>query len=168
MQCSRPTKSGPPCRQELHGFEIACHKHATDHDHKQTAEFDARWRATSDRHIAAEARLMKAASEAHAKGVDEGKRAEAERLRNWRTESHGDQIVDCEGLAYTWGGSPPLAVGDQVMCPGNWLFPRPRPAVVTGLGTAYTGNLQEILRVLARKPEPAAGQDTFADVSEAR
>jgi hypothetical protein len=39
-----------------------------------------------------------------------------------------------------------------VRLPGNWLFPRPRTAEITSLGTDYDGALDLILG----RPDPAA------------
>lgn len=48
-------------------------------------------------------------------------------------------------LAYSWQGDP-LAVGDKVLIPGNWLYKEAQVAEVVKLGSDYPGHLDSILR----------------------
>lgn len=66
--------------------------------------------------------------------------------------SAGHQIVVIDGrLTYLWSGAEPLAVGDQVMVPENWLSELKyghglHLGTVTSLGSTYTGELSTIVR----------------------
>lgn len=53
------------------------------------------------------------------------------------TDDNGFQIVTVDEkkkYAYAWNGAEPLAVGDLVRVPGNWLNSQESTARVTGLG----------------------------------
>lgn len=65
-------------------------------------------------------------------------------------ELDGDQVVSVGRYAYRWRGSPPLAVGERVLLPENWLSrkkdgPGNWIGVVTELGTTYTGTLAVVV-----------------------
>ena len=49
--------------------------------------------------------------------------------------------------SYLWAGDP-LRVGDEVLLPGSEFRPEPWSATVTGLGSAYRGEMKHILRRL--------------------
>jgi hypothetical protein len=62
----------------------------------------------------------------------------------------GEQVVSVGRYAYRWRGSPPLAVGDRVLLPENWLSrkkdgPGHWVGVITELGTTYTGTLAHVV-----------------------
>jgi hypothetical protein len=66
----------------------------------------------------------------------------------------GDQIVEVDGYAYRWAGTPPLVIGDHVLLPESWLSNLngdigPREGTVTALGPAYRGELKKIVRKIA-------------------
>ncbi|WP_171171869.1 hypothetical protein [Streptomyces sp. I05A-00742] len=66
-------------------------------------------------------------------------------------EMDGDQVVGVDGYAYRWRGDEPLAVGDRVLLPENYVSSMkygrgPFPGVVTELGTTYRGPLSFIIR----------------------
>lgn len=72
-------------------------------------------------------------------------------------ELEGDQVVSVGRYAYRWRGSPPLAVGDRVLLPENWLSrkkdgPGNWIGVITELGTTYPGALAFVV-------DRAPGQD---------
>jgi hypothetical protein len=55
------------------------------------------------------------------------------------------------GHAYAWGGTEPLAVGNEVWLPENYVSrvrigPGPYRGEVTALGTDYAGPLKQIIR----------------------
>jgi hypothetical protein len=65
-------------------------------------------------------------------------------------EMNGDQVVSVGKYAYRWRGGPPLAVGDKVLLPENWLSrkkdgPGNWTGVVTELGTTYKGTLAHVV-----------------------
>ncbi len=65
-------------------------------------------------------------------------------------EVDGCQVVQVGKYSYRWRGSDPLAVGDRVLLPENWLSkvkegPGPTVGVVTKLGTTYRGFLADIV-----------------------
>jgi len=83
-------------------------------------------------------------------GQEPGREAAREGFRTV-TES-GEQIVVVDGYSYRWRGNP-LAVGDRVMLPENWLSALkygsgPFPGTVTGIGSSYQGELAAVLRKL--------------------
>jgi hypothetical protein len=64
----------------------------------------------------------------------------------FRFIDQGRQVVQVGRYAYAWAGREPLEIGDRVLLPGNWLYPKPSEDTVTGQGTSYTGTLSEIIR----------------------
>lgn len=64
-----------------------------------------------------------------------------------RTHLGGDQIVRVKKYSYLWAGDP-LRVGDQVLLPGSEFRPKPWSATVTGIGSAYRGEMKHVLRRL--------------------
>lgn len=64
-----------------------------------------------------------------------------------RHEDHlGRQLVTVdEKLGYAWAGSEPLAVGDKVRLPGNWVRPDGWVGEVTALGSTWEGDFVSIL-----------------------
>jgi len=65
-------------------------------------------------------------------------------------EVDGEQVVSVGRYAYRWRGDRPLAVGDRVLLPENWLSrkkdgPGNWVGVITDLGTTYTGTLAHIV-----------------------
>jgi len=60
-------------------------------------------------------------------------------------------VKEGNGLSYEYDGSEPLAVGDTVLCPENWVSrmkhgPGPFPTTVLSLESAYTGPCSRIIR----------------------
>ncbi|WP_432064644.1 hypothetical protein [Streptomyces sp. C10-9-1] len=146
--CGRPTRSGSPCKIRVSGSDVACGTHATEQD--------------------------KAVAEAHRRGWSEGYRSGSEssaslsKSRIERLEQRvkdleeqldgahrvyevgGHQVVEVGRYTYRWRGSRPLAVGDRVLLPENYVSrmkdgPGPTTAVVTKLGTTYRGPLSDIV-----------------------
>lgn len=65
-------------------------------------------------------------------------------------EMDGDQVVSVGSYAYRWRGGRPLAVGDRVLLPENWLSrkkdgPGDWVGVITELGTTYAGTLAHVV-----------------------
>lgn len=152
-RCGRPTKSGKPCQAILSNRrERACGRHATSEDQayaqgwtdgeavgrqgwqdaKEAAKSEVRWEIENQ--------------------IRREKAAEEER-RNFRTEVGGKQIVSVDiggsrPFAYTWGGDP-LAVGDRVLLPGNWLHRNPFEGKVVEMGSSYQDAMVDVLRKLS-------------------
>lgn len=66
------------------------------------------------------------------------------------TDTTGRQIVEVGRHAYAWGGDEPLAVGDAVLLPENYVSrarngPGSFGGEVAALGTDYTGLLSLIV-----------------------
>lgn len=66
-------------------------------------------------------------------------------------DEQGRQIVQIGRYAYAWNGSEPLAIGDQVFVPENYVSRAQRGPgayvdTVTDLGTDYRGPLAEVIR----------------------
>jgi len=71
----------------------------------------------------------------------------------WVYEVEGDQVVEVGRYSYRLAGEPPLAIGDKVLLPENWLSAikdghGPQVGTITGFGTRYQGQLARILRRL--------------------
>jgi hypothetical protein len=150
--CGRPTKSGKPCRLTLNRWERACSTHATLEDQAYARGWidgaavgregwqDAMEAAKSELRVEIENQIRRE------------KAAEEER-RNFRTEVGGKQIVSVSIggsrlLAYTWDGEP-LAVGDRVLLPPNWLNTSPFEGEVAKVGSSYQGPMVGVLRKLS-------------------
>lgn len=68
------------------------------------------------------------------------------RSRPFRTQTEdGHQIVSVGRYSYAWDGSEPLAVGDTVRVPANYVS-EAQTAVVTSLGGEYEGPLRHVQR----------------------
>lgn len=66
-------------------------------------------------------------------------------------ELGSDQVVEVGRYAYRWRGNPPLAVGERVVLPANWVSqlktgPGTFEDTVTKLGAIYRGELSFIIR----------------------
>lgn len=144
-RCGRPTKSGAPCRTQLyHPSEVACGKHATEHDLAITEAYRRGWRDAFD--------LRRDVSQSTTDGlkqrIEELERQLDDAQRYF--EQDGDQVVEVGRYAYRWGGNPPLEVGERVRLPQNWLSevrsgPGTYEGVVAKLGATYRGQLSRIL-----------------------
>jgi len=140
IRCVKPTKSGVPCKALVQPPNVACAAHADERD-KQLARDLSEWAIAQ-----------------YGNGFQDGRdhpepckacqeHAEQQRADRFRLTERGKQIVCCGGgYAYTWDGDEPLAIGDRVLLPGNWLYPGPSQDVVRSLGTDYAGPLQRVLR----------------------
>jgi hypothetical protein len=148
--CGRPTRSGRPCRQRISNprFEVACRTHATDAENDLA---DARRTAYHDGY-----RDGQESARDFARFRIEQLQARIEQLESENkpplrtTDALGRQIVQVGRHAYTWDGPDPLAVGDQVWLPENYVSrmkqgPGRYRGEVTALGTDYTGHLNLIL-----------------------
>lgn len=149
-ECGRPTKSGAPCKQQVHSlFDVACGKHATDHDRELAAACTAAWRAGLD-----QGKQSQQNSESWELGNLRRRVAELEQAADVaarRFTVGKDQVVQVGKHAYRWAGTPPLAVGDDVWLPENWVSrmqsgPGPYRGTVTELGSTYPGELASIVR----------------------
>jgi hypothetical protein len=62
-------------------------------------------------------------------------------------EVKAQQVIEVEnGMAYRWAGSPPLAVGERVLLPGNWRTGHePFASTVTALDSDYKGYVKSII-----------------------
>jgi hypothetical protein len=152
-RCGRPTKSGKPCQAILSSRrERACSKHATSEDQAYAQGWtdgeavgrqgwqDAKEAAKSELRVEIGNQIRR-------------ERAAEEERRNFRTQAGGKQIVlvDIGGsrpLSYTWGGEP-LAVGDRVLLPANWLHTRAFEGTVIKVGSSYQGAMVDVLRKLS-------------------
>lgn len=131
-RCDRPTRNGTPCRNTLGPWEMACRTHRDEAD---TAVGEMLRDAWNEGFTAGRASAPVRTVEVHRPPV--------------RTHtSDGHQIVTVNGhYGYTWHDREhPLAIGDRVLIPGNWLFREPSEAVVNALGTTHDGHLDAILR----------------------
>lgn len=149
--CGRPTRSGSPCRQRIPNprFEYACRRHSTAGEVElATARRDAYYEGYRDaRHAAqdfAEFRIRQL----------EQRIAELEQAAKpprRMIDEQGRQIVEVGRYAYAWSGPVPLAVGDQVWIPENYVSrvrhgPGAYADTVTALGTDYRGHLAAVVR----------------------
>jgi hypothetical protein len=152
-RCGRPTKSGKPCQAILSGRrDRACGKHATSEDQAYAQGWsdgeavgrqgwqDAKEAAKNELRMEIEHQIRQ-------------EKAVEEEQRNFRTEIGGKQVVsvDIGGsrlLAYTWSGEP-LAVGDRVLLPANWLYASPFEGKVVKVGSSYQGAMVGVLRKLS-------------------
>jgi hypothetical protein len=144
--CGRPTTIGRPCRQRLHsgGGEVACRQHETPEE----AAYRQGWWA-GQTHGWKQGWAAGHASGQQAAAHEAARQEQA----TFRTEIAGQQIVQVGRYAYQWDGGEPLAIGDRVLLPANWLSaikdgPGPFEGVVTQLGTSYMGPLSRIVRRL--------------------
>jgi hypothetical protein len=149
--CGRATRGGRPCRQRIPDprFEVACRQHATDAETElATARRDAynvgyRDAQESARRYA-DFRIVQL--QQHISELEQ-----AAKPPRRMTEPTGHQIVEVGGHAYAWGGTEPLAVGNEVWLPENYVSrvrigPGPYRGEVTALGTDYAGPLKQIIR----------------------
>jgi hypothetical protein len=149
--CGRPTRSGKPCRVRIYGRAVACSLHITEHEREIAEAYQRGYREGRESSDAA-SRSNVERLEGRVRELEQ-RLDEASRL----FEIDGDQIVQVGKLTYRWRGPEPLAVGDRVLLPENWLSrmkdgPGPYEGVVTELGSSYRGELSFIVRRL--------GQDT--------
>jgi hypothetical protein len=148
--CGRPTRSGRPCRQRISDprFEVACRTHATGAENemaavRRTAYYDGYRDGQGSAREFARFRIEQLQAR-----ID---RLESESKPPLRTTDQlGRQIVQVGQHAYAWDGPEPLAVGDQVWLPENYVSrmkhgPGRYRGEVTALGTDYTGHLSLIL-----------------------
>ncbi|MER5568778.1 hypothetical protein ABT083_21545 [Streptomyces goshikiensis] len=156
--CGRPTRSGSPCKIRLSGSDVACSTHATEQD-KAVAE--AHRRGWSDGYrlgSESSASLSKSRIERLEQRVKELEEQLDSNRRVYQVGGH--QVVEVGRYTYRWRGNKPLAVGDRVLLPENYVSrmkdgPGPTAGVVTKLGTTCRGPLSDIVE---RAPA-AGGQD---------
>ncbi|MFI6782832.1 hypothetical protein [Micromonospora sp. NPDC050276] len=148
-RCGRPTKAGKPCRVQLSPFDVACGTHATEqnravaeaHRRGNSEGFRQGWEMGSSSAKSTIERLEQRVRELEQR-LDDAQRY---------FDMDGDQVVEVDGYAYRWSGSRPLAVGDRVVLPQNWLSsmrngPGTFEGVVTKIGATYRGELSRIVR----------------------
>jgi hypothetical protein len=75
--------------------------------------------------------------------------------------------------AYRWRGDSPLAVGERVLLPENWLSrfkdgPGPQQGVVTRLGATYRGELAFIVRRVELRARSTTSPTTTSTATAAR
>jgi hypothetical protein len=143
IACGRPTKtSGAPCRNAINWPGRTCPLHETAEDvaYREGWEAGRKWQADS---------TVRWNEHDRERWIKEGRRLEAAE-RDFRTHTASrHQIVTCDGgYAYTWAGPDPLAVGDRVMLPANYVNRAPFEGTVTGIGSSYRGVLSAVLRKL--------------------
>ncbi|WP_285731987.1 hypothetical protein [Nocardiopsis sp. ATB16-24] len=149
--CGRPTKAGHPCKIRVSSSDIACGTHATEQDRAVAEAHRRGYREGYE--------VGNSSAGSYSKFRIEQLESQVEELRQQldkETRIHeigGDQVVQVGGYAYRWRGRPPLAVGDRVLLPENYVSrmkygPGPMEGTVTGLGTTYRGPLAFILRRL--------------------
>ena len=162
--CGRSTKSGQPCRQQLHGMMYrACKIHETPEDKAYREGYEASLRANWEtyeryRQESKDFWIEEGKRQARRETQQEARRREEEasfRLKDFM----GRQIVQVnlaeEGkpknaYAYTWGGGELLAIGDYVRIQSPWSSGETWKVEVVGLGTSYTGSLKTVIsKVLA-------------------
>jgi hypothetical protein len=152
-RCNRPTKSGKPCRAILSDRrERACAIHATPEDRAYAQGWtDGVAVGRKGWEDAKEAAKKELRTEIEFQ-IRREKAVEGDE-RNFRTRVRGKQIVsvDVGGsrlFAYIWDGEP-LAVGDRVLLPANWLNRRPFEGEVAKIGSSYQGEMTGVLRKLS-------------------
>ncbi|MDN5914851.1 MAG: hypothetical protein L0I76_07050 [Pseudonocardia sp.] len=149
--CGRETRGGRPCRQRLPDprFEVACRQHATEAEAElATARRKAYYVGYQDAQESAR-RYADFRIEQLQQRISELEQAAKPPRR--MTEPTGRQIVEVGGHAYVWSGNEPLAVGDAVWLPENYVSrvrigAGPYRGEVSALGTDYTGPLSQIIR----------------------
>jgi hypothetical protein len=147
-RCGRPTRSGKPCQAFVYGFDVACARHATDHDRELTETYGRGHHDGYRQGHESGAAGAKSRIEWLERRVQEleGRLDDAMRVY----EIGGDQVVEVGRYSYRWRGPTPLQVGDRVLLPENWLTrmkdgPGPHVGVVTALGSTYHGELSFIV-----------------------
>lgn len=154
--CGRNTKAGTACkgtRPTRH--HLACRQHATaDEDHYGDL-IAAAW---SDGYAAGSesARELGELRVQHLEQQLAELRAERDAEQRRHHDADGRQLVEVGRYSYTWNGDDPLAVGDDVMLPENYvsaarLGPGPWRGTVSALGSTYVGAMSPVLR----RAEPA-------------
>lgn len=145
LRCGRTTRSGNPCKALISGkYDVACSKHLTEHERELAQVAHAAWSEGYDAGKKSSIGLAECRTEWFERRIRD---LEAQLDATLRYHSvGGDQVVEVEGYAYRWRGTPRLAIGDRVVIPGNWLFPNAREGAVTDLGTTYKGELSFVVR----------------------
>lgn len=139
--CGRSTKSGQPCRNLF-----PCRAHWKEDDQLIIDAWNEAWNAAYQAGIRSGRSMLLSEQ-------DQQRRQERSDA-NRRYADSGKQIVEVDHrYAYTWDGAEPLAVGDQVVLPSNWLIKHESDGRVTGLGTTYDGALSAIARKI-NNPQP--------------
>ncbi|MYV65958.1 hypothetical protein GT043_08420 [Streptomyces sp. SID2131] len=131
----------------ISGSDVACGTHATEQD-RAVAEAHRRgwnegWKDGCESGASS--------SKSHITHLEKRVKELEEQLDAARRvyEVDGCQVVQVGKYSYRWRGSDPLAVGDRVLLPENWLSKikegtGPTAGVVTKLGTTYRGSLADI------------------------
>lgn len=149
QQCGRPTLRQTPCTINAELFVPGCSRHATEEEIKLGRLLLRAWQG----------------------GFRAGSRQNTDHLREQitalsnqvavlkessdvRVEDGGDQLIEVDGFAYRWTGSPRLRMGEAVILPKTphsrrLGYPREWPGKVTALGTRYTGTVK--YEVVSRK-----------------
>lgn len=142
QECGRPTLKGKPCTRNAEMFVPGCGVHASEDEIKFGRQVLRAWqggyrvgsrqktehlfeRITS---LSNEIKILKTSSDLR---VDDG----------------GDQIVEVDGFAFRWSGSPRLALGEMILLAAcrhsrRLGYANDWPGKVTALGTRYTGLIQ--------------------------
>ncbi|MFG2720693.1 hypothetical protein ACGFW5_20675 [Streptomyces sp. NPDC048416] len=146
--CGRPTRSGNPCKVRISGSDVACGTHATEQD-KAVAQ--AHRRGWSDGYKSG-SESGASSSRSRIERLEQRVKELEEQLDDAKRvyEIGGHQVVDVGGYAYRWRGSTPLAVGDRVLLPENYVSRMkngagPTLGAVSKLGTTYRGPLSDIV-----------------------
>jgi len=146
MDCGRTTRAGTPCKAARPSqFHFACKQHATPDEARYG---DLIYAAYREGHDAGRTGALGLA-EQNTRRL-EARIAELEADRTVRTVDYdGAQVVQVGRYAYRWTGPAPLAVGDEVWLPENYVSriqtgPGAWRGTVTALGTHYTGPLATI------------------------
>jgi hypothetical protein len=147
-RCGRPTRSGGQCRAQIYGRDVACRQHTTEHEREVLDAYEQGWREGLRQGQQSGNELRSLATEHLERRIAALEQQLDEKQRVY--EVAGDQAVEVGGYSYRWAGHPPLAVGDRVLLPENWLSglkdgPGSQTGVVTRLGTTYRGQLSRIV-----------------------
>jgi hypothetical protein len=118
-RCGRPTRSGKPCQAVVYGFDLACSRHATDHD-REVAKAYGRGHGDGfrDGHEmgATGAKLKVEWLERRVKQLEQ----QLDDVPRYY-QVGGHQVVEVGRYSYRWRGVTPLQVGERVLLPENWL-----------------------------------------------
>lgn len=147
--CGRPTLKASPCTRNAELFVPGCGQHATEEEIKLGRMLLRAWQGgfraggrQNTEHLreqittlSNEVAILKASSDV-------------------RVEDGGDQLIEVDGFAYRWPGSPRLQLDETVVLPSTphsrrLGYPKEWPGKVTALGTRYTGTV--MFAVVSRK-----------------
>lgn len=150
-RCGRLTRAGTPCKQvPLHNYGKVgfspCRQHMTEVEREDAA---LKWliychgmetaRKSSEEYTKMlRERIDKLERKIENREIKENTRFD---------DGSGRQLVTIDyKLGYAWAGDEPLAAGDKVLLPGNWVHPHAWIGEVTSLGSTWKGDFSQILK----------------------